>query len=250
MNQNNNNIIFYLLIIIVVYYFINKYKLLEKFGGRLHYIDQHNYLSCCRSYGCNHRRCKRFLRNKLKQNKPLRIGYIKLINNKKNIFYPLFKQKDFRNVNKHKYYIKRFYGKNYHMNLLNTKTDIFDKDVLTFDKKKYKVHIYDSVLKYNNFNNSPYRKYYGKKKIIVPKTIFSNYQYIGELENLNLPNVYFLYGKMIDYHRKLFNYLILKKINKKLMVISKINYSRKLNLGDLINIRIEKSLYTPFTIIP
>ena len=136
------------------------------------------------------------------------------------------------------------------MNILNTKTDIFDKDVITLNNKKFKVYMYENVHKYNNFNPYPFKKYY-RRKTRVPNIVFNDYQYIGELENLNLPSAYYLYGKIIDYHRKLFNYLILKKKkNKKLIVISKLKYKSKLELGDLINIRIENSLYTPFTIVP
>ena len=241
----NNNILYYLAIIAIVYFLMKKYNLKEKFKGMINYVDQHNYLNCCRKYGCRHFRCRRFINNKLSKNRPQKIGYLKYNGGgKDNILY-LFKQKDYRNTNKYKYFYQKNYGKNSMLKELKTRSDLFSNDPITLDKKKYIVNIFD-----NNFVNhyNTKRRFY-KKRITVPKVIFKNYNYVGELENLNVPENFYIYGKIVDYHRNLYTYVVLQRKGKKLYVISRLNYHNKLNIGDNINIKVGPSLFTPFTVV-
>ena len=155
----------------------------------------------------------------------------------------MYKQKDYRNINKYKY----FYNKKNKIIKLETKTDLFTNDPIILNNKKYIVNLFD-----NNSVNQYFKKpinNYIKKKIIVPNLIFKKFHYIGELENINIPTNYYLYGKSLDLNRNIYRYLILKKIDKKLYVISKMNILNKLKKGDYFNIKLENRLYTPFTII-
>ena len=229
----------YLIIILIIYVLYNNYYVKENFGGNMNYLDQHTYLKCCRNYGCNSHRCRRFLRNKLDDNSPVRIGYLKHIDtNGKEHIISLYRQRDYRNTNKNKYYYQKVYGNDSHYEPIKTRTDIFDNDPVTINNKKYVVTIFDSD-SVNSYYKIPYRRLRRRVKTIkVPSKIFSNYNYIGELENLYIPGVYYLYGKLIDYHRNLYKYLVLKKKGKKIYVVSKMNYHNQLQIGDMINIRI------------
>jgi len=249
--MTNSKIFYYFIIIVFAYFIYKKCNLKEKFKGIINYVDQHNYLKCCRQYGCRHFRCQRFLNRKVSQNRPVRIGYLKneLANGKNKILY-LYKQKDFRNTNKYKYfYQQNFANKNYMLRELRTRTDLFDEDPIAINNKKYKVKMFDTNFVNHHYQNPNklYRK--RRKRIVVPQVVFKNYNYIGELNNLNIPGRFYMYGKLVDYHRNLFTYLILEKRGKKIVVVSKLNNHNKLNVGDYINVKIGPSLFTPFTII-
>lgn len=238
----------YLVIFIIIFVLYKQYRTKEGFGGNMNYLDQHAYMKCCRSYGCHSHRCRRFLKNRLNENKPLRVGYLKHIDGAgKEHIISLYRQKDYRNVNKQKYFYEKVYGHNSHYEEIKTKTDLFDNDPIMVNNKEYKVTMFDSG-SINYYYPNEYKKFHKHRKIQVPKIIFSNYNYVGVLENIHVPGIYYLYGKMIDYHRKLFKYLILKKKGRKIYVVSKMNYQNQFELGDMINVKIGNSLYTPFTI--
>ena len=107
---NKSNFLYYLIIIAVIYYLLKKYNLIEKFHNRgiVSYLDQHNYLNCCRKYGCRNFRCKRFIKNRIGKNRPQRIGFIKHTKEDgDHEIYILYKQKDYRNINKYKYFYNK-----------------------------------------------------------------------------------------------------------------------------------------------
>merc|ERR1712224_300954 len=111
----------------------------------MNYLDQHTYLKCCRNYGCNSHRCRRFLRNRLSHNAPNRVGYLKHVDSKgKEHIISLYRQKDYRNVNKSKYFYEKAYGNNSHYEQIKTRSDLFDNDPITINNKKYIVTIFDS----------------------------------------------------------------------------------------------------------
>lgn len=237
---NQVNIIYYLFIVIIVYVLLKQNNIKEKFN----YFDQHNYLNCCRKYGCRNFRCKRFIKNKIGKNKATKIGYLKYNNhNGKDEIYVLYRQKDYSNLNKYKY----FYNKNNRMNILKTKNNLHSNDPIILNNKKYVVKLFDSNI-VNHYFKLPKNNYI-KKRVKVPNHIFNKYHYIGELDNIHIPTNYFLYGKLINRFRGIYRYIILKKVDSKLYVASKMNIINKLERGDYFNIKLENSLYTPFTIV-
>jgi len=243
---NQINMIYYLSIVLIVYFLLKQNNIKEKFfsRGSVNYLDQHNYLNCCRRFGCRNFRCKRFLKNKVSRNKAKKIGYLKHISEDGNQeIFVLYKQKDYSNINKYKY----FYNKGNTMNILRTKTNLHSNDPIILNNKRYLVQLFDNNV-VNQYFKLPNNNYI-KKKIKVPKQIFKKYNYIGELDNIHIPTNYFLYGKLIDNFRGIYRYLILKKVGSKLYVISKMNILNKLEKGDYFNIKLENALYTPFTIV-
>jgi hypothetical protein len=240
MMSNQVNIIYYLFIVIIIFILLKQSNIKERFN----YFDQHNYLNCCRKYGCRNFRCRRFIKNKIGKNRAIKIGYLKYNNHKgKNETYVLYRQKDYSNINKYKY----FYRKNNSMNILKTKTNLHSNDPIILNNKRYLVKLFDNNV-VNQYFKIP-KKNYIKKKVKVPDQIFNKYHYIGELDNIHIPTHYFLYGKLIDKFRGIYRYIILKKVDSKLYVASKMNFINKLKRGDYLNIKLENALYTPFTIV-
>ena len=246
MMANQTNMIYYLLIVIIVYFLLKQNNIKEKFfsRGTINYVDQHNYLNCCRKFGCRNFRCKRFLKNKISRNKAIKVGFLKHVSEdgKEEVFV-LYKQKDYSNINKYKY----FYHKNNAMNILNTKTNLHSDDPIILNNKRYLVKLFDNN-QVNHFFKLPKNNYI-KKRIKVPNQIFKKYNYIGELDNIHIPTNYFLYGRLMDQYRGIYRYIILKKVGSKLYVASKMSILNKLERGDYFNIKLENALYSPFTIV-
>lgn len=246
MISNQTNIIYYLSIVIIVYFLLKQHNIKEKFfnKGIINYLDQHNYLNCCRKFGCRNFRCKRFIKNKISRNKAVKVGYLKHKKEDGNEeVLVLYRQKDYSNINKYKY----FYHKDSTMNIMKTKTDLHSNDPIILNNKKYVVKLFDSNV-VNHYFKLP-KNNYVKKRVKVPDYIFKKYYYIGELENIHIPTNYFLYGKLINVYRNIYKYIIVKKIGNKLHVASKMNILNKLEKGDYFNIKLESALYTPFTIV-
>lgn len=241
---NQKNILYYLVIVIIVYFLLKHNNFKEKFHNRgiVNYLDQHNYLNCCRKYGCRNFRCRRFIKNKISKNRAIKIGYLKHDSINDNQILILYRQKDYSNINKYKY----FYNKNNYLKVLNTRTNLHSNDPVMINNKRFLVKLFDAN-KVNQYFKLP-KKNIVKKKIIVPKQIFNKYDYIGELENIHIPTNYYLYGKLVNIHRGIYKYIILKKVGSKLYVASKMNILKRLERGDYFNIKLENSLYTPFII--
>ena len=160
-----------IIIIIIIIIFFNKNKNKEYFYG-LNYIQQHNYLNCCKQFGCKHPICSNYL--SANANRLYLTGFLK---NKKNRIKLYIRQNN--NTERDDYFIK-LNKKIKKLKLYRNK--LYNGDTIILFNKTYNIIIYNNINplyrnhnhKFNIFNyNYPVKYNEGNLGFIKPDRLNS-----------------------------------------------------------------------------
>lgn len=127
-------------ILVLLLYILYKNGYIEKFYG-MNYIQHHEYLKCCNSYGCSHPKCQNFLVHNMSSLNI--IGFVYEKGTSTGNILKLYSRKN-NNTNRYDYFIKHYNtNDDYLMKQLNI-TYLYNGDEIYYNNKLYVVSLYEN----------------------------------------------------------------------------------------------------------
>ena len=173
----------------------------ENFYG-MNYIQQHEYLRCCNTFGCSHPECQRFLHYNM-SNMRL-IGVVYQNNSFKGKVHKLYSRKN-RNSNEDEYFLKvHNYDGDYFYKKLNIRY-IHSGDKITIDNNSFIVSLYENLYDRDHYFDKFYtRNFYSGhsprrfgRRFRYPSNFMKHGYLVGNKKN----DFTFLYKKNIGRNR-------------------------------------------------